>query len=155
DCPLKEKCLAFDNNVQKVRPVKPKSKSKIPRHFYYAIIMEDGKIALTRRDNADIWRSLYEFPLVELPSNASDKEILDAVNHKYGLSLLSLLSLSSYPAHVLSHQEIHAHVYLASGKIESHVNRIEISNLYTYPAHRLMDKIIKSQPVKSVIFPGS
>ncbi|MEA3447000.1 MAG: A/G-specific adenine glycosylase [Bacteroidota bacterium] len=155
DCPLKEKCLAFDNNVQKIRPVKHKSKSKIPRHFYYAIIMEEGKIALTRRDNADIWRSLYEFPLVELPSNASDKEILDAVNHKYGLGLLSLLPLSSYPAHILSHQEIYAHVFLASGKIGSEINKIKVSELYTYPVHRLMDKIIKSQSVKSVIFHDS
>ncbi len=154
-CPLLEKCLACGNNVQKSRPVKPKIKTRKTRHFHYVVMMQKNNTAILRRDDSDIWRSLYEFPIVELHDRATEENIREAVNQKYGTNLSSLLYIESFPAHVLSHQEIFAHVYMASGVNSIPGNMVNISKLKNYPVHRLMDKIINSKAVKSIISPCS
>ncbi len=152
-CPLQEKCLAYANNVEKFRPVKQKKRPKTIRHFYYVIYRDNEKIAISRRSDSDIWRSLYEFPFTELPEKANDNQIIEAVNCKYGSVLSEVRYIDSFPAHILTHQAIFAHLYIAYGKAGTRVEMININDLFSYPVHRLMDKIIRSETLGSIIFP--
>ncbi|MFO7789848.1 MAG: A/G-specific adenine glycosylase [Bacteroidales bacterium] len=154
ECPLQTKCLAYKHNVQNHRPVKSKNKSKKHRHFYYVLIKKDNRLPLVRRNDTDIWRSLYEFPVVELEEKASDKQILTSIDQKYDAALSSIVHVESFAAHILTHQAIHAHVYLAGGILPDNIEMVNAENLHLYPVHRLMDKIMGSARVKSVIFPG-
>lgn len=64
-CVLAEKCKAFVLGNVELLPVKEgKGKTRI-RHFNYLFIQHNGITYLRKRDQKDIWNSLYEFPLIE------------------------------------------------------------------------------------------
>ena len=65
-CPLRQRCVALrDNQVLKF-PVKSKKTRKTERYFQYLVFrMANGDTLIQRRESRDIWRNLYEFPLVE------------------------------------------------------------------------------------------
>ncbi|MEC7064312.1 MAG: A/G-specific adenine glycosylase, partial [Bacteroidota bacterium] len=65
-CVLNEKCLSFKKNIVSLRPVKVQKKQKKVRFFNYLVPfdLENNTIIIKREDN-DIWKGLYEFPLIE------------------------------------------------------------------------------------------
>lgn len=76
-CSLKLHCYANQHEMQNELPLaKPKTKIR-ERHFVYFIAHDDKqqKIALTQRKNDDVWRNLYQFPLVEMKRMPSKKSI--------------------------------------------------------------------------------
>jgi A/G-specific adenine glycosylase len=64
-CPLTADCQAHALNQQGLFPVKSKKVKKRDRHFNYLIIEQDQRILINERRQKDIWKGLYEFPLVE------------------------------------------------------------------------------------------
>ncbi|PVX49382.1 A/G-specific DNA-adenine glycosylase [Balneicella halophila] len=107
DCPLAFKCWAFEKNKQHELPVK-KAKIQIKhRYFNYFIIeQEEGKI-LHLREQKDIWRHLYQFPLLER-KNPLLEEIENFIVERFGTSHLTLSKINETPIiHKLSHQHLH------------------------------------------------
>lgn len=65
NCPLQPGCQAFEHNTQLQRPIKSKKLQRKTRFFNYLIVQSElGSIIHQRRDK-DIWRQLYQFPLIE------------------------------------------------------------------------------------------
>ena len=65
ECVLAGICQARISDTIRLLPVKKlKGKSKI-RYFNYLFVELNGKTLLKKRNNKDIWHSLYEFPLIE------------------------------------------------------------------------------------------
>lgn len=65
ECPLAEHCLALAAGTVAVRPVKQGRTKVRDRWFAYVVVLCGDELLLHRRDGRDIWRGLYEFPLVE------------------------------------------------------------------------------------------
>ncbi len=102
-CPLAGSCLALKNGTIGSRPVKQGKTAQTPRWFNYLHITDrEGRTAVCRRDGNDIWRGLYEFPLIETPSEA-EFEILSLPFADFVLR-----GSVRMPKHVLSHRIIHA-----------------------------------------------
>lgn len=103
-CPLKNNCVALKKNITDILPIKSK-KIKIKKRFFnYFIIKQKGKILIRKRTENDIWKNLYDFPMVETTKDISQKELLKLVSGKN-------ISFSTMPAsykHILSHQIIFA-----------------------------------------------
>ncbi|MCO5248825.1 MAG: A/G-specific adenine glycosylase [Chitinophagales bacterium] len=77
NCPLAEKCKAFNTQTIPDYPVKktkkPNKKSQI--FFNFLVIESDEDILIQKREEKDIWKYLYQFPVVE-----SEKELLQIIN---------------------------------------------------------------------------
>ncbi len=75
-CVMQERCRAFA--LQKVGqlPVKQKSIRRKQRFFHFLLINKAGKVAIRKRQAKDIWRNLYEFPLIELENMAASPDAI-------------------------------------------------------------------------------
>lgn len=74
-CPLQKKCTARLQNKADVLPVKLKRIVRTKRHFLFFVMMYRGEIMLMQRIGKDIWQHLFQFPMVELFEEISQKEI--------------------------------------------------------------------------------
>lgn len=96
-CPLRECCLANLHHTAELLPIrKPRPKLR-DRYLNYTIYLtQDNRTLLHQRSGDDIWKHLYEFPLVE-----TDRLLpVDEMTHSVDL------------LHVLSHQRLHARFHI-------------------------------------------
>ena len=113
DCPLASDCYAFQNQQVEQLPVKQKTITIKNRYFHYLIFLHQNQTLLQRRTHDDIWRELYEFPLVE-----SDSEKFDLVKYlndnkiKYKEEPCQVW----YTKHQLTHRNIFAYFYVVNVK---------------------------------------
>lgn len=103
-CLLKNNCNAFANNLIQKLPFK-KVKPKIrPRYFNYFVIEHKHKILLNQRIKNDIWKNMYDFPLIETNKPISHGRLVKMVTQEN-----IYISASPYISkHILSHQIIFA-----------------------------------------------
>ncbi|MCB9275108.1 MAG: A/G-specific adenine glycosylase [Lewinellaceae bacterium] len=66
DCPLQQACRAFQQDRVAELPRKEKKPEKKTRFFHYLIFNRQGQAWIRKRTEKDIWRNLYDFPLLEL-----------------------------------------------------------------------------------------
>ena len=66
-CPLRDRCLSLARGTVADRPPKREKKAAVPRYFNYLHVRCAGSTLLAKRTGRDIWRNLYEFPLIETP----------------------------------------------------------------------------------------
>ncbi len=112
DCPLADSCLALAAGSVARRPVKQGRAKVSDRWFHYLHVVSDGQTLLRRRDGRDIWRGLYEFPMIETegPADfaalASDSRFREWLGDDWQLT-----GTVELPLHRLTHRTIHATVY--------------------------------------------
>ncbi len=134
NCPLLETCFAAQNNRVVQLPVKSKKIKQRTRYFLYFLIEDGDFIYLEKREDKDIWKNLYQLPLVELEEKPSDHQIL-ALNAPFMKNIKSILkTVSAQKKHILSHQIIFArmiHVEIKSNELLNEklvrVNKKDIS----------------------------
>lgn len=116
DCMLTEHCYAFKNNLQDTLPVKKKEVVKRDRFFnYLCIITPDAEILMKRRTEDDIWKNLWDLPVVE-------SDHLLSVMEMKGDEILPAYSVNGYDIqpgtydfkHLLTHQNIFARYFIVN-----------------------------------------
>lgn len=75
-CPLRPHCEAFRQNKVDQLPVKSKKQARQQRFFNYLIINQQGSVFIKKRTEQDIWRNLYDFPLIETEGLPEEREAL-------------------------------------------------------------------------------
>ncbi|WP_372639477.1 A/G-specific adenine glycosylase [Ancylomarina sp.] len=108
-CPLHAQCFAYINKQQNVFPAKKKKVKVIDRFFYYLYIYNEERFLMQQRGERDIWRNLFEFPLIELDNKI---ELVDLIKSEAWRSLLRDVKVEVTDqivtkAHKLSHQNLH------------------------------------------------
>ena len=76
DCPLANKCVAKKNNTVHLRPVKSKIKVSKIRYFNYLHIKNNCYFIIQKRKSDDVWKKLYEFPLIESKKKLKVEELV-------------------------------------------------------------------------------
>ncbi|MCL1943761.1 MAG: A/G-specific adenine glycosylase [Candidatus Azobacteroides sp.] len=113
-CPLSDRCAAFLQHKVSFFPVKQgKLKSK-DRYFNYFRVRQGDFIYLNKRIGNDIWKGLYEFPLIETKVSSTFEEVSRSSRFKEMFSGLDEVTINpnGYSRrHILSHQIIHAEFY--------------------------------------------
>ena len=71
-CPLSHLCDANKLNMQVDFPVKSKKVNVRKRFFHYFNIKYKEYIYLNKRVDNDIWKNMYEFPLIETAKDTND-----------------------------------------------------------------------------------
>ncbi len=112
-CPLQNGCYAFQHNQQQLLPVKKRKKEVKERYFHYLVMLHGGSTFISRREKTDIWKSLYEFPLIETRTDTPEKKLFATPEFAALLPLVRyrVTARASY-RHVLTHQLIHARFYI-------------------------------------------
>ncbi len=129
-CPIKKKCFALKNDLVETLPVKSKKIQLKIRYFHYLVINEGEHIYLNKRSEKDIWRNLYEFPMIESERILSGKEIAKTKQWKvlFNGSNITRLEPAGVFRQTLSHRKILAAFYEANlkGKLNSASSLIRV-----------------------------
>jgi A/G-specific adenine glycosylase len=107
-CPLKKNCVAFTTNTTALYPVKEKAVAKKERWLSYFIFTCNHKTFVQQRTGKDIWQHLYEFYLVETPSDPlwNEKKINEWLRKNLQIQAPENIRLSKAPKQVLTHRII-------------------------------------------------
>lgn len=109
-CPLHQSCQAARQRLTAELPVRKIKKTNPVRHFYYLVVRTKGTSItwVHKRQGQDIWKGLYEFPLIE-----TDKAVSTGVLKKspawealLGNIALRVNKTSPQFTHHLSHREL-------------------------------------------------
>ena len=109
ECPLQANCFAYLNKAQNLLPVKKKKIKITNRYFYYLYIYNEERFLLKQRGDDDIWRKMFEFPLIEADNKI---ELVDLINTESWRSLFVDIKIEVKDhlvtkVHKLSHQNLH------------------------------------------------
>lgn len=155
-CPFADECVALKSGRVDLLPVKsPKAKPK-DRWFYYFDLrwQEKGTFytLMEQRNGKDIWRGLYQFPLLETVEELNGKqlqaEVENFVQNNFQFSI-SIFQLSPPFLHQLTHRTIHA-LFLGAElpsrptSIPEKFTVIPVSGIKNIPVSRLIDRYLHS-----------
>lgn len=113
-CPLVESCSALSKGTVAKLPVKRYKTKTTNRYFNYIYVRAGAYTYINKRTANDIWKNLFELPLVETPVPLSEEEFIALPDFR------NLLAPEDRPAirsvcrdvkHVLSHRIIYANFY--------------------------------------------
>jgi A/G-specific adenine glycosylase len=152
-CVLQTSCFAFVQNKISVLPVKSQKTTIKERFFNYIFIQFEGKTFLKQRTGNDIWRNLYEFPLIESSKLLTMAELLgdnEFVELLGGSNQVVVQYTTSVVKHILSHRHIYAQFTSVkiSEKGEGLNKYIElpIADLQKYAVSRLTEQFLEKLP---------
>ncbi|MEO5644919.1 MAG: A/G-specific adenine glycosylase [Bacteroidia bacterium] len=111
-CPFFLHCEARKKDLINVLPVKSKKTKVTDRFFNYLVLHHKGTIYLKQRSGNDIWKGLFDFPLIETDTPVNEKQLMR--NKEWGAlfkdSSAAAYKIQNYSEeikHILSHQRLH------------------------------------------------
>jgi A/G-specific adenine glycosylase len=152
-CPLKSGCVAFKENRIAEYPVKSKKQGQRTRFFHYLFITtgkgQKRSVFLKKRTSKDIWKNLFDFPLIETEKAVSLKKLilLKEWTDLFSGRKVNLLKESKTYRHILTHQVIMAKFYQL--EISAHDRlpylKVALSDVGKYPVPRLVEKYLNQK----------
>lgn len=118
-CTLSQTCFAFGNQMVEIIPGKKKVINKKHRFLNYLhFVTSDGRIIMSQRKATDIWKNLWELPLIESVALLNTEEVVRrAINvcfkednfDNYPISV----NCTSFEdrEHILTHQVLHVRFF--------------------------------------------
>jgi A/G-specific adenine glycosylase len=147
-CPLINSCYAANHNLVDQLPVKSKKVKQTVRYFYYFFIESTDSIIFEKRINKDIWKNLYQFPLIESEKELSDLEVFDLEIPFLNNEKANIKSVSATIKHILTHQTIYArfiHIESESSDYnQSNLIRVNKKDIYKFAVPKLLEKYLKN-----------
>ncbi len=114
-CPFVDGCVAFGQGLVDRLPMKAKKAKMRVRYFNYLCVVSGNAVFLHKRMGNDIWKNLYEFPLVETGQPVSDMASLAGQSSFKdlfrGKPVDTISCLIRDVKHVLSHQVLMTNLY--------------------------------------------
>lgn len=146
-CPFSAYCVAFNQKKVELLPVKGKKIKIKERFLHYFILINNNKTIIEQRISNDIWRNLYQFPLIETakPNSKITKKML----LQNGIKTNKTVFIKEIK-HKLTHQQLTIRFYSVEGEIcteGSHCGRhyVRVCDLYNYPFPVVMKDIINCE----------
>jgi A/G-specific adenine glycosylase len=157
-CPMRRSCVAYrDNKVNKfpAKKIKPQIRD---RYFDYFIINKGSELYLRKRTANDIWKSLYDFPMVEskkhfslssLVKNNSAEKILK------GIAATNISGDKRVHLHKLSHQTLKVRFWnIKAGKNYElklpGIVKASRKSLSRFPLPKLIETYVNEQVIQSI-----
>lgn len=149
-CPLVDTCSAVAADRVQDLPIKQHKTRTSNRYFNYIYVRAGAYTYLHRREADDIWKNMYELPLIETDTDWSEAKLLSSVE------FTSLFAPDEQPVvrvirrqvkHVLSHRVIYANFYevqlLPDTRSFAGYLRVEHSELHQYAFPRLVHQFLE------------
>jgi A/G-specific adenine glycosylase len=129
ECPFKSECYALRNNFVDILPIKKKKAELKHRYFHYTMYFSDNQTIIEKRTGMDIWRNMYQFPLVETDGESTLEKPFFATRE------------------VLSHQVIHAEFFVRNveklPELSQNQQIIVFDDIVNYPMPKVMTEFLK------------
>lgn len=153
DCPLQKKCQAFQKERIGELPVKSKKIQRRTRFFHYLIINQGSDTWIRKRTGKDIWKNLYEFPMIEMESGLQHaQKMIEASD------LATVLSHTHYEIERVSppYQQLLTHQKIVAVFVEIRlknapnlnsfgIKKIDRKNLSKFAFPKLIDCYLKDK----------
>lgn len=110
-CVLQTSCYALQRNKIENLPVKSKKVTIKKRYFNYFVVTDKNeKYIIEQRTSNDIWKNLYQFPLLETKKTMSNTKATEYINKKYKKANVEIINNRAV-IHKLSHQHLYITFY--------------------------------------------
>lgn len=142
ECPVSAFCKAAAHGKQTLFPVRSKKISRKKRWLHFLIISQNGQTVVQKRTENDIWKGLYQFPLIETKKYSSS----DTIRKRLKKTLPDGIRIEKthQEKHLLTHQELNATFYnLVCPK------NVEIPQTF----NQLENELIKNENILGLPFP--
>lgn len=153
ECPFASWCYAYRNNVIDALPIKQKKIKVRNRYFVYLLIRHKDYTFINRRSSKDIWKSLYDFPLIESERPIPSHKIHETEEWKvlFDSTEPEILHISPKIKHLLSHQLIYTRFVIVniekeSPKLLKDYIKVLTDELETYSVPTLIDNFLTAEP---------
>lgn len=152
-CPLNIQCLAFSQNNVDRYPVKLKKVKVKQRYFTYLVISHNGYTYIQQRTDNDIWKQMFEFPLIEHDAPIKPEALGREIERFTGLQQkdAEITGLSEPVRHQLTHRTINArfvHLRVLDGGFSPprRWRKILPEEIADHPLPRLIDRYLELHP---------
>lgn len=150
-CPLVDSCFALSKGRVMQLPAKQHKTKTTNRYFNYMYVRIGAYTTLIhKRTENDIWKNLFELPLIEVEQNLSEEEFLACPQlHELlaGDEVFTVRSVLRNVKHVLSHRIIYANFYEVELPEDtssfSGYQRVRIEELEQYAVSRLIHAFLE------------
>lgn len=105
-CPLASACMAYKHSLIDKRPQKVALKKVKTLHYNYLVIQKGMNLAVRKRSDEGIWKSMYELPFVESDREVKTAKQFSGVLEQNNLSGIVPFSVITRKIHLLSHRKI-------------------------------------------------
>jgi len=151
-CALNKNCIARSENKVHLLPVKSKKVKQKNRYFNYLVIKHDKKTFIQKRGEKDIWKNLYEFPLIETPKVVTRKELMnsDELRKIIFKKNFDISVPDKEYKHILSHQKIYAKFWEINIEdrdiVENDLLYIDVNEIFTtYAVPKLIQNFLTNK----------
>ncbi|HSH52483.1 MAG TPA: A/G-specific adenine glycosylase [Bacteroidales bacterium] len=112
-CVFKKQCFAFQNNMVNELPLKKQKINKSHRYFHFFDIHYQNNMFIEQRKQNDIWKLLYQLPMIETNEPVSIENLTKQTLWKklFKGTIVNIQNISKEKIHHLSHQKLFAKFY--------------------------------------------
>lgn len=149
-CPLASGCSALAGGMVAQLPVKQHKTKTTNRYFNYIYVRMGAYTLINKRTGNDIWKNLFEFPLIETPEAVSEEEFpaLSELRAMFAEGETPIIGLVCRDVkHVLSHRVIYANFYMVdlpeNSQSFTSYQKIKADELEQYAVSRLVHAFIE------------
>jgi A/G-specific adenine glycosylase len=148
-CPFLSTCYAYKNKLVDQLPNKSKQIKTKNRYFYYLFLSCETRFLIEKRELKDIWKNLYQYPLIEYSKAISHDGLMQTIEWKklFKNQKLTIRRVSGNIIHKLSHQNLHTtfiHIEMDIDKLENKYQSIDFSEIADYPFPKLIEDHLTS-----------
>jgi len=146
-CPLNSGCVALQKQIVGMLPVKIKKTIIKKRHLNYLVFNNQfHETIIKQRKNKDIWKGLFEFPLVESEEEIGINELIINTDFKQAVHNENL-TISLYNNNPIVHKLTHQHLQVKFWIIKTE-QKIDHSILWSdfekYPVSILIHNFVEN-----------
>ncbi|MFZ1703240.1 MAG: A/G-specific adenine glycosylase [Saprospiraceae bacterium] len=153
-CTFQHRCISLLKNIVASIPAKKIKMEKKERYFHYFVLTDPKQktTLLSQRNEKDIWRLLFQFPLLEKEDDLSlDMNSIVSALKEMGIEVSSP-HLHSVEKHhqLLTHQKIHFHFYdirteFHGTKTQTKYFKVNLTEVKSYTLPVILIKFLKSK----------
>ncbi|MFN3940139.1 MAG: A/G-specific adenine glycosylase [Chitinophagales bacterium] len=109
-CPVSQYCFANKHHLTDVLPFKQKKKIRRDRFFHFIVLRWNAYTVIEQRTGNDIWKNLYQFPLVESDKFENWEPLRKKLTEQLGIKTNRWQpdTIIQVKPQQLTHQTIHA-----------------------------------------------
>lgn len=147
DCPLSEKCHAFIHQTVSSFPVKSKQTKQKERYLNYLYLHRGAQLFLEKRGDKDIWRNMYQFPLIETGAPEPPEAVIGSAAWQAILPHPGYTIETIFPEriHLLTHQRLHIRFFAVEtgrGAVSDRLVAVDREEIARYPVPKPIENFL-------------
>jgi A/G-specific adenine glycosylase len=160
-CIFRSECVAYRMGKVDKLPVKQAAVQQKHRYFNYLVFISPGSksVLLKKRSQEDIWKNLYDFPMIESDKKLTAAELTKKIKEKTGNNnLCHIHPVQKEYRHILTHRIIHARFIEIRCPRDSEFKSIfnqpgtsfikaTADTFNKFPIPRLIEKYVEENPI--------